>query len=134
MNQRLQPIPVALQKKLIAALPPDAGEVRILSPVREKRRSLALQEYAKRNRGSVVVCEFEGGNDLPEQNGPLRSLGRPDYVPTLVIGVRELAQPAGLEHLLEDPLEQRSQLSVGEHAPDERNESSNVGNGKETAR
>jgi len=55
MNQRLQFIPAGQSGAVLEALKPKPGQLRLLFPMRENRRSIALQEYAKRNRGAVVI-------------------------------------------------------------------------------
>ncbi len=115
MSQRQQSIPISVQRKILDAMKPKPGQIVVLFPVREKRRSLALRKYVERNRSPVVVRQTECDDDLLEQDGPLGAFYSPNEAPALAIGEPHLPQPAGVEHSLEEPFEQGLDLVVRKH-------------------
>lgn len=70
MNHQLQPISIATKAKILDALAPHRHDVgiQLFRGHPHVGMTLALAEYVKRHRGSVVIVQTKRGGDLPEQN------------------------------------------------------------------
>lgn len=118
MNHTEKTISIAMQRKLLNALPPKGSNFRIeLKGPRVVGKMLAMREFVERNRGSVVVTvQSKRGRDAVKQTCALCSRLGPIQMEAFPLSEGVAVQPAGLDHSVHDAGEDRLGLVVGERA------------------